>query len=50
MAIILYFIYSYGLVDILKGHNKDGGAYIDGNLFIAIADTFTECDVLLNDA
>ena len=49
VSMILYLICSYGLVDIPKGRNEDGGAYVDDNFFVAIADTFEECDVLLND-
>jgi len=47
-SMILYLIYSYGLINILQGPNKAGGAYVDDTFFMAIADTFDECDVLLN--
>ena len=48
-SMILYLIYSYGLVAIPQGTDEDGGAYVDDNFFMAIADTFEECDMLLND-
>jgi Reverse transcriptase (RNA-dependent DNA polymerase) len=48
-SMILYLIYSYGLVAIPKGRDEDGGTYVDDNFFVAIADTFDDCDVLLND-
>jgi hypothetical protein len=48
-SMILYLIYSYGLVAIPQGINEDGGAYVDDNFFVAIANTFEECDDLLNN-
>jgi hypothetical protein len=48
-SMILYLIYSYGLVAIPQGNKEDGGAYVDDNFFVAIADTFEDCDKILND-
>ncbi|KAF8574080.1 hypothetical protein K439DRAFT_1278683, partial [Ramaria rubella] len=41
-SMILYLIYSFGLVSIPTGANEDGGAYVDDNFFMAIADTFED--------
>lgn len=48
-SMILYLIYSYGLVAIPKGRQEDGGAYVDDNFFMAIGETFKKCDITLND-
>jgi hypothetical protein len=48
-SMILYLIYSHGLVAIPQGNNEDGGAYIDDNFFVAIEDTFEKCDIVLNN-
>jgi Reverse transcriptase (RNA-dependent DNA polymerase) len=48
-SMILYLIYSYGLVVIPHGNKEDGGAYVDDNFFVAITDTFEDCDKVLND-
>ncbi|KIJ35030.1 hypothetical protein M422DRAFT_262768 [Sphaerobolus stellatus SS14] len=44
----LYLIYNHLLVSIPKGPNQNGGAYVDDTFFMAIADTFEECDTILN--
>ena len=48
-SMILYLIYSHGLVAIPQGSNEDGGANVDDNFFMAMADTFEECDRMLNN-
>ena len=46
---ILYLIYSYGLVAIPWGTDEDNGAYVDDNFYMAIANTFEECHTKLNN-
>ena len=46
-SMILYLIYSHGLINILQGTNEDEGAYVD-DTFMAIADTFDGCNDMLN--
>ncbi|KAF8576368.1 hypothetical protein K439DRAFT_1288037, partial [Ramaria rubella] len=41
-SMLLYLIYSCGLVSIPNGDDEDGGAYVDDNFFMATADTFEE--------
>ena len=47
-SMILYLIYRHGLINILQGPHEDGGAYVN-DTFIAIANTFNECDNMLNN-
>ena len=48
-SMILYLIYSHGLINILQGLYEDGGAYINDTFFMAITNTFEECDDKLDD-
>jgi len=45
---LLYLIYSYGLVAIPNCVNEDGGAYVDDNFFLATVDSFKQSDITLN--
>ena len=47
-SMILYLIYSYGLVAIPAATQGDGGAYFNNNFFTATGATFQECDEKLN--
>jgi hypothetical protein len=47
-SMILYLIYNYGLISIPQGPQENGGGYVDDTFFMAIADTFEECDQILN--
>ena len=48
-SMIFDLIYSYSLVAVPQGTDKDGGAYMDDNFIMAIADTFEECNTMLNN-
>ena len=47
-SMILYLIYSHALVRIPPTCGGNGGAYVDDNFFMAIGDTFEECDMKIN--
>jgi ribonuclease HI len=48
-SMLLYLIYNSPLVAIPEGPDEDGGAYVDDTFFMATADTFEQCDVILNN-
>ncbi|KIJ22827.1 hypothetical protein M422DRAFT_276688 [Sphaerobolus stellatus SS14] len=48
-SMLLYLIYNHLLVSIPEGHDQNGGAYIDDAFFMATADSFNECDIILNN-
>ena len=47
-SMLLYLLYSYGLVTVPNGANEGRGAYIDNNFFLATADNFDQTDIVLN--
>jgi hypothetical protein len=47
-SMLLYLIYSEGLVHIPQGPDKDRGAYVDNNFILATGDTYDECDSRIN--
>jgi hypothetical protein len=47
-SMILYLIYSIGLVSILEGPDEDGGAYVDNNFILALGDNYEECNRRIN--
>ena len=47
-SMILYLIYSHALVAIPPTCDRDGGAYVDNNFFMATGGTYEDCDVKLN--
>ncbi|KAI0933156.1 hypothetical protein AcV7_004711 [Taiwanofungus camphoratus] len=44
-SMILYAIYNFPLIMVPQGKDEDGGGFIDDTFYMAIADTFDDCDM-----
>lgn len=48
-SMILYAIYNHPLIEVPKGKNEDGGGFVDDTFYMATANTFDECDSIIDN-